>query len=89
MFGAELRGAKSPLSQSETYSALSSRAQSSPSMASALDSAKANFQLVANLNGGALNVPLLAAGQIGVQIVDIIKVSNQLFMLPDFWGSLI
>jgi hypothetical protein len=88
MFEAEFRGAKSPLSRSETYSASSSQSPSS-SMASALDSAKTNFQLVANLDSGALNVPLQAAGQIGVQIVDIVKVSNQHFMLPNFGGSLI
>jgi hypothetical protein len=60
-------------------------------MASALDSAKTNFQLVANLDGEALNVPspLQAAGKIGIQIVDIVKVSNQLFVLPDFGSSLI
>jgi len=51
-------------------------------MASALDSATTNFQLVANLDSGALNVPLQAAGKIGGQIVDIVKVSNQLFVLP-------
>jgi hypothetical protein len=76
------------LSRSETYSASSSQSPPS-SMASALDSAKTNFQLVANLDSGALNVPLQAAGKIGVQIVDIIEVSNQLFMLRGLGGSLI
>ena len=42
----------------------------------ALDNAKMIFQLASNLGSGALNVPgLQAAGLIGVQIIDAVKVS--------------
>ena len=42
----------------------------------ALDSAKMIFQLASNLGSGGLNVPgLQAAGLVGVQIIDAIKVS--------------
>ena len=42
----------------------------------ALDNAKMVFQLASNLGSGGLNVPgLQAAGLIGVQIIDAIKVS--------------
>ena len=42
----------------------------------ALDNAKMIFQLASNLGSGGLNVPgLQAAGLIGVQIIDAIKVS--------------
>jgi hypothetical protein len=48
-----------------------------------LDNARNIFQLVSNLGSGALNIPgLQAAGLIGVQIVDIIKVKN-FYLLPD------
>lgn len=41
----------------------------------ALDTAKTICQLASNLGSGALNVPgLQAAGSIGVQIIDIVKV---------------
>jgi hypothetical protein len=42
----------------------------------ALDNARTVCQLLSNLGSGAINVPgLQAAGQIGVQIIDIVKVS--------------
>ena len=41
----------------------------------ALDNARTVFLLVSNLGSGSLNVPgLQAAGQLGIQIIDIIKV---------------
>ena len=46
----------------------------------ALDNAKMIFQLASNLGSGALNVPgLQAAGLIGIQIIDAIKVSIIVF----------
>ena len=46
------------------------------SQSPALDNAKMIFQLASNLGSGGLNVPgLQAAGLIGVQIIDAIKVS--------------
>jgi hypothetical protein len=88
MFGAlipKFQKAKSPSPQPETSSSQSP----SSSTASTLDSAKTILQLVANLDS-ALEVPgLQAIGRIGVQIVDIVKVTNQLFMLPALGGSLI
>ena len=43
----------------------------------ALDNARTVCQLLSNLGSGAINVPgLQAAGQVGMQIIDIIKVSQ-------------
>jgi hypothetical protein len=43
----------------------------------ALDNARTVCQLLSSLGSGAINVPgLQAAGQIGMQIIDIIKVSQ-------------
>jgi len=43
----------------------------------ALDNARAVLQLLSNLGSGAINVPgLQAAGKVGVQIIDIIKVGD-------------
>ena len=43
----------------------------------ALDYARTVCQLLSNLGSGAINVPgLQAAGQVGMQIIDIIKVSR-------------
>jgi hypothetical protein len=43
----------------------------------ALDNARTVCQLLSNLGSGAINVPgLQAAGQVGMQIIDIIKVSR-------------
>jgi hypothetical protein len=48
----------------------------------ALDHARTVCQLLSNLGSGAINVPgLQAAGQIGMQIIDIIKVSQLKFMI--------
>jgi hypothetical protein len=42
-----------------------------------LDNARAFLQLLSNLGSGAINVPgLQAAGKVGVQIIDIIKVGR-------------
>jgi hypothetical protein len=42
----------------------------------ALDNARTVCQLLSNLGSGAINVPgLQAAGQVGMQIIDIVKVS--------------
>ena len=72
------------------YQCISSKFQSKPSASGnalsnelprdwkppALDNAKMIFQLASNLGSGGLNVPgLQAAGLIGVQIIDAIKVS--------------
>jgi hypothetical protein len=47
----------------------------------ALDNARTVCQLLSNLGSGAINVPgLQATGQIGMQIIDIVKVS-----LFPFW----
>ena len=76
--------------QPTIYQRISSKFQSKPSASGntlnnelprdwkspALDNAKMIFQLASNLGSGALNVPgLQAAGLIGVQIIDAVKVS--------------
>jgi hypothetical protein len=48
----------------------------------ALDNARTVCQLLSNLGSGAINVPgLQAAGQVGMQIIDIIKVSRLEFVI--------
>jgi len=43
----------------------------------ALNNARAVFQLISNLGSGGVNVPgLQAAGQIGIQIIDLVKVGK-------------
>jgi hypothetical protein len=47
-----------------------------------LDNARTICQLLSNLGSGAINVPRIqAAGQVGVQIIDIIKVSRLEFVV--------
>ena len=56
----------------------------------ALDNAKMIFQLASNLGSGGLNVPgLQAAGLVGVQIIDAIKVSIIVYFFFSvlFWGE--
>ena len=56
----------------------------------ALDNAKMIFQLASNIGSGCLNVPgLQAAGLVGVQIIDVIKVSIIVYFFFSvlFWGE--
>jgi len=59
------------------FSSDQSRSKARPDRQSeslALDNARTVFMLVSNLGSGSLNVPgLQAAGQLGIQIIDIIR----------------
>jgi hypothetical protein len=73
----KLLALKSRVSPSDRKENESKQDWSSP----ALDNARTVCQLLSNLGSGAINVPgLQAAGQVGMQIIDIIKVSQLLLI---------